>query len=105
MSGAEPCLFLMLSPPRSEHGMYVRLCLLIAHAPLFLMNSHKFPCPFHQYMSAPNVNFPFKTHCLIFNLESQRWSLYIVVVGTSSPQVADLLNKATFLSSQHLVSG
>lgn len=82
--------------------MYVTLCLLNAHAPPFLMNSHKFPPPFSSIcMSAPTLNFPFKNPRLILNRKSQRWSLH---VSAPSPQDADLLNKAAFLSSQHWAS-
>lgn len=63
------------------------------------MTSHKLPCPFHQSGVSSYSEFPLQKPWLILHLESQRWSLHII--SLPSPQVAGLLNKATFLSSQH----
>ena len=50
-SGTEFCLILMLSLRlKVNMGYMVPICLLSVHVPSFLMNSHKFLHPFHQYI-------------------------------------------------------
>ena len=47
--GAEFCLIQMLSlHPKVNMGCMLHICLLSVHVPHFLINSHKFPCPFGQ---------------------------------------------------------